>query len=231
MSSISFKNAEETVSNNKTYLACGIHEVTMEELFFQPVGPCLKGTTKKDKSVINFNQPCLRLKIKVNKTNKAAEGVDCKGAETILMFGLPKEGTTAGGKDKVEYWKNRVLHLFANMSKVATKDKAKAYITGLEVDSFEALVVKLKHFDKRDVRLKFVANDSGFPQLPGWESGFAECIDVPFENTELKYDPIKEGPKSGPVNAEIPQTTSGPELNPWELPETDQSIKIEEPAF
>jgi hypothetical protein len=219
MSSISFKSAEEVAVKNFVKLTCGIHEVNVEEIFFQPEGNCVKGSTKKDKSVIVFKKPCYRLKVKVKATNK---GEDAKGAESILMYALAGEGVTAGGKDRVTMWLNRTLHLFSNMSKSTTKDKAKEYIQKLDEPSFESLLGKLKHFEKRDVRLKFVANDQGFAQLPSWESGFAECIDIPFENSELKYDATKEGPQEGPANAEIPSTRT--DVPNWSVPSTSESV-------
>ena len=218
MSSISFKSAEEVAVKNFVKLTCGIHEVNVEEIFFQPEGDCVKGSTKKEGSVIAFKKPCIRLKTKVVNTNK---GEDAKGAESTLVYFLAGEGVTAGGKDRLTMWLNRTLHLFSNMSKSTTKDKAKEYIQKLEVPSVEALVTKLKHFEKRDVRLKFVANDAGFAQLPSWESGFAECIDIPFENSELKYDASKEGPKEGPTNAEIPTRTDVPN---WSVPSTSEGV-------
>ena len=218
MSSISFKSAEEVVSKNFVKLTCGIHEVNVEEIFFQPEGDCVKETKKKDGSIIAFKKPCYRLKIKVKATNK---GEDAKGAESTLVYFLAGEGVTAGGKDRVSMWLNRTLHLFSNMSKSATKDKAKEYIQKLDEPSFESLLGKLKHFEKRDVRLKFVANDAGFAQLPSWESGFAECIDIAFDKSELKYDAAKEGPKEGPANAEIPTRTDVPN---WSVPSPTDGV-------
>lgn len=183
-----FKDAEEQASG-LSFVTCGIHDFKVLRIFYQPVGESVGGETKKDGSFYNFTKEQIRVEVEVFETHA---GGDCKGAKSVFGVLDPTDPDPKKHKGRMD----RIMHIFCNMTTSDKKDAAKEFMRKINVKSMKELAKKLAPLAERTVRLKFIANQEGtFPQLPNYYAGFAECTDVPFEKSILKYDESKEGVK------------------------------------
>lgn len=183
-----FKDSEEQSSNN-LFVSCGIHDFEVVRIFFQPIGESVGNEGKRDGSLINFTKEQIRVELLVTKTYA---GTNCEGAKAFIGILDPTDPDPKKHKGRMD----RIMHIFCNMTTSDKKDVAKEFMRKINVKSMEELAKKLAPLAGRTVRFKFTANQEGtFPQLPNYYSGFAECTDVPFEKSILKYDETKEGIK------------------------------------
>lgn len=199
-------DAVETQAGGGNFVDTGIHDF-MVELKYQPVGDSIFGETKKDGSVITFNYEQIRMKLTVIKTHA---GKDAAGLVTY-------QGVLAPVTNDVEKMKKqlgRIIHIFKHCT---TSDKVEAATEGIKkfkADTFKQLAETIcKAFNNRRVRLKLVADQNGkYVQIPAYYSGFAECVDVDFSKSTLKYDEEKEGRTKKDSNAVEKNSETAPAL-------------------
>jgi len=174
------------------YINTGIHEVTVLEVYYQPVGDSVKGERKKeitaganDGPLVNFTKAQTRIVLQVDKT---VAGNESKGAITTISLYEPQ----SDDPKKFEGQVNRIFHILTAMTTTATVPLAEAYVRAFPGQSTEEFAdyIKVK-FTGKKARYKFIADQDGkFAQLPNYYNGFAECIDAPML---MKYNEEKEG--------------------------------------
>lgn len=198
-----FSNSEEQKGSGPlSFVTCGIHDFKVKKIFYQPAGESKGGETKKDGSLVNFSKDQVRIELDVLKTHT---GADCKGAKVFIGILDPTDSDPKKFKGRMD----RIVHIFCNMASSSKKAEAKEFMQKIKAKNMEELAKKLAPLAGKDVRYKFTADQEGkYAQLPNYYSGFAECADVPFEKSILKFDESKEGIKkkdSNKVEAKGPE--------------------------
>jgi len=212
-----------------TKMLPGIHNVEILDVYFQPKGESVKGVKFKDTLSV-YNQDELIINFKVVDTITAEHG-DCKGFEGSVSVYEPS-GVDASGKACLPDQLSRIVHIFANMVELKDKETAVTHLQKISGD-FKAIsegIAKIMMSRKRKSRFKLVKNGKGTKAVfPNYYQGFVECSDT--TPSKLTFD-VKDKFPTAPVNAENAKVESGTELNPWEFPASDQSVKTDDiPAF
>lgn len=188
---LDFSSTEE-VESNFNYVNTGIHTFKVEGIAYQPVGPSVF-EEKVRAGIKEHKLPQLSLALTCIATHA---GKDCVGAKIIVGLLEPMKNDPEKAKKQM----NRILHILCNISSVESKEKTKSGIQSLKVKSFEDLAAKLKGLTGRTVRYKIIADQTGkYPQLPNYYGGIAEPGDISDADSQLKYDPEKEGTRQMPA--------------------------------
>jgi hypothetical protein len=203
MSGFSFGSSEEIVQS--VYLQAGIHDFLVKEIYYQPVGDSVRGRTKKDGSLIYYNKPVAIIHATVLRTHAGGKS---ENAEAFIAVYPPDQKNDGKDENRI----NRLFHILVNIASSAKKDGVRDWLKKTQFSSFQDMITKFGAAAKgKKVRYKLIANDEGKnANLPSYFSGFAECEDIPFSETTLKWDDAKEGNrKQGEVESTAP-TTSAP---------------------
>lgn len=191
-----FKEAKDAPAVR--FIGTGIHELSVLDVYYQPIGDSVKNERKKeltkgenDGPLVNFTKEQTRIVLQVDKT---IAGNESRGAITTISLYEPSNVDPK----KFEGQVNRIFHILRAMAPYAFQERAETYVRAFSGSSTAEFAEYIKRgFAPREgvalrkVRLKFIADQDGkFPQIPNYYSGFAECVDVA---TVMKYDEEKEG--------------------------------------
>lgn len=169
----SFKDVQEEVGNNNQYIKTGINDITIKEIYHQPIGANIKADKKPASITIEKGVFVLESK---------------EGGIFDYDVLAPKN------VEQSDKMMKRLLHFLSKTGKASEVESMKARLQNLEASDFKDLITKLaKVFTGKSVRVKFVGSypDRNFTSVPNYLSGWAECIDV--NPTQLRYDEAKEG--------------------------------------
>jgi hypothetical protein len=173
-----FNNTTEEVNNNaggSLYIRPGIHEVTIKEIYHQPVGPDVKDPSKN--STIEKGVFVL---------------VDNAGAAHNYDVLNPTANTYGTLEENTEKVMKKLMHFLSKTATSADIETLKGKIQQIKADNLKDLIAILsKAFTGKKVRIKFTARDGKYTQVPGFLNGWAECIDV--TPTKLRFDEAKDG--------------------------------------
>lgn len=170
---LSFKGVEEDSSSIGQYIKTGINDITIREVYYQPVGPNVKEGGKPATSGVEKGVFVL-----VDKQENSFN-------YDVLS---PKDADQAGKMMK------RLIHFLSKTGKSSDIDAIKVKLQALPDMTFEQMIATFsKAFTGKQVRLKFVGSypDRNYTSLPSYFNGWAECIDV--NPTKLVYDESTEG--------------------------------------
>lgn len=186
MSGFSFGNSQEVVQS--VYLQAGIHDFLVKEIYYQPTGDSVRGRTKKDGSLIYYNKPVAIINATVLKTHAGGKSENAEAFIAVYPPDMKNDG-------KDENRLNRLFHILVNVASSAKKESVRDWLKKTPFASFQDMITKFGAAAKgKKVRYKLIANDEGKnANLPSYFSGFAECEDIPFSETTLKWDDAKEG--------------------------------------
>lgn len=202
-----FKDAKDAPAVR--FINTGIHELTVLDVYYQPIGDSVRNERKKeltkgenDGPLVSFTKEQTRIVLQVEKT---IAGNESRGAITVISLYEPFNVDPK----KFEGQINRIFHILRAMAPAVAQERVETYIKGFPGSTTAEFAEYIKRgFAPREgaankkLRLKFIADQDGkFPQIPSYYSGFAECVDVP---TVMKYNEEKEGlaKKSGVELAE-----------------------------
>lgn len=170
---MNFKDKEEEVSSNLSYIRTGINDVTIKEIYHQPIGANVKEGQKPENVTIE----------------KGVFVLESKEGGTFNYDVLkPKD------VDQEVKMLKRLLHFLSKTGKSSDVEAIKTKLQSLPDMDFATLIKTLaKGFTGKSVRVKFVGSypDKKYTSIPNYLSGWAECIDV--NPTQLKYDEATEG--------------------------------------
>jgi hypothetical protein len=188
MSTINFNNSEEQVSSVKPFLKAGIHDLLINDMYFNPAGPNIKGLLDYKGNIIQHKFDMALIDVTVVKTHA---GGDSEKANGTVSFFAPE----MKGDDKDSKRIDRLFHILVNMTSSDKKEKYKEWLKSQNKsfpDLVNAIGAMLKGKNKQ-VRYLLSAKDGKGAYLPNFFGGFAEPSDVDYANTTLKWDDAKMG--------------------------------------
>ena len=188
MSTINFNNSEEQVSSSKPYIKAGIHDLLINDMYFNPAGPNIKGLLDYKGQIIQHKFDMAIIDVIVVKTHAGGESEKAQG--TVSFFAPEMKND-----DKDSKRIDRLFHILVNMTSSDKKDKYKEWLKSQNKsfpDLVNAIGTMLKGKGKQ-VRYLLAAKDGKGAYLPNFFGGFAEPSDVAFANTTLKWDEVKMG--------------------------------------
>lgn len=185
MSEINFGSSQEQVQS--VFQKAGLHDFKVVDFYFQPIGSSVKELKMRDGSYVTYTKDNLIIHVKCLKTYTDGKS---EGAETHLRVNFDQKGD-AKDASRVD----RLFHILANISSSDKKEEFKVQLKKAAFKSQQEIASRLAPvLTGKDVRFKLTASEEGKgAYLPGFFGGFAEPADVPFENTSLKWDEVKEG--------------------------------------